>query len=140
MNGPDIRWIQRFKYYSKALDTLTRTIEPASERELTEAEKLGTIKTFEFTYELAWNLLKDFFEEMGETGMQGSKDVFEIAFQRGLIHDDSFMEMIKSRNQAVHTYNQETADEIFKKIIEIYYDAFVQLREAMLREKQKRNL
>ena len=39
--------------------------------------------------------------------------------------------MIRSRNQTSHTYNEETADEIFRKIIEQYYDGFIQFRDTM---------
>jgi len=40
-------------------------------------------------------------------------------------------DMIKSRNETSHTYNEETADEIFSKIIEAYYPAFDEFTEAM---------
>ena len=34
------------------------------------------------------------------------------------------MEMIKSRNQSSHTYNQSVADEIVRKILGLYHTAF----------------
>ena len=50
----------------------------------------------------------------------------------GLIEDgDVWMEMIRSRNQTSHTYDEETADEIFNKIINDYLDAFVSFKEKM---------
>ncbi len=42
------------------------------------------------------------------------------------------MEMILSRNLSSHTYNKETADKIFTKIITLYYPAFVEFEHKML--------
>ena len=65
MNNQDIRWIQRLENYSKALQQLTRFIERG---ELNEFEEQGLIQSFEYTYELAWNTLKDLFEDQGGWG------------------------------------------------------------------------
>jgi hypothetical protein len=41
------------------------------------------------------------------------------------------MDMIKSRNKTSHTYNEETADDIFFKIINEYYPEFKQFKNKM---------
>ena len=84
MNNQDIRWIQRLENYSKALQQLTRFIERG---ELNEFEEQGLIQSFEYTYELAWNTLKDLFEDQGETNLTGSRDVFRLTFRRGLVEN-----------------------------------------------------
>ena len=81
MSKPDIRWKQRFENYRKAVAQMTRFIEKG---ELNEMEEQGLIQSFEYTYELAWNTLKDFFEDQGEGNLFGSRDVFRLAFKRGL--------------------------------------------------------
>ena len=140
MSNEDIRWIQRLNHYGNGLDKLKDAMEIASERDLSELEKIGVIKVFEFTYELAWNVLKDFFESLGETGIRGSKDAFSLAFNRGLMPEGTLVKMIESRNQTTHTYNQETANKIFHEICENYYAVFEQLRNTLLQEKDNRNL
>lgn len=45
----------------------------AAVRPLTDLEKQGLIQAFEFTHELAWNTMKDFYEFQGESGIQGSR-------------------------------------------------------------------
>src|SRR5437868_8239263 len=115
MTDKDIRWEQRFANYKKALAQLQKFID---KRELNELEEQGLIKAFEYTYELAWNTIKDFYEAQGEADIQGSKNAFQLAFTRGLIQQGHiWMEMVKSRVQTVHTYNQEVADEIAADII-----------------------
>ncbi|SEF46436.1 Nucleotidyltransferase substrate binding protein like [Algoriphagus boritolerans DSM 17298 = JCM 18970] len=41
------------------------------------------------------------------------------------------MEMIKSRNQSSHTYNQEVAEGIARKISDTYFILFKELEEKM---------
>jgi nucleotidyltransferase substrate binding protein (TIGR01987 family) len=125
----DIRWKQRFYNYQKALVQLTKFIEKG---ELSELEEQGIIKAFEYTYELAWNVIKDYYEEQGEVSIQGSRDALRLAFQRGLITDgDNWMNMIKSRIASVHTYNLEVAQQINQDIHDIYFQLFIELKEKM---------
>ena len=125
----DIRWKQRFYNYQKALIQLTKFIEKG---ELSELEEQGIIKAFEYTYELAWNVIKDYYEEQGEVSIQGSRDALRLAFQRGLITDgDNWMKMIKSRIASVHTYNLEVAQQINQDIHDIYFQLFIKLKEKM---------
>ncbi len=125
----DIRWKQRFYNYQKAISQLTKFIEKG---ELSELEEQGIVKAFEYTYELAWNVIKDYYEEQGEVNIQGSRDALRLAFQRGLIADgDNWMKMIKSRIASVHTYNLEVAQQINQDIHNIYFQLFIELKEKM---------
>ncbi len=125
----DTRWKQRFYNYQKALIQLTKFIEKG---ELSELEEQGIIKAFEYTYELAWKVIKDYYEEQGEVSIQGSRDALRLAFQRGLITDgDNWMNMIKSRIASVHTYNLEVAQQINQDIHDIYFQLFIELKEKM---------
>jgi hypothetical protein len=56
----DIRWRQRFNNYLRAFQTLVEAAELAHSRELSKLEQQGLIQSFEFTHELAWNVLKDY--------------------------------------------------------------------------------
>ena len=121
----DIRWIQRFANYKKAISQLSEFIEKA---DLNELEDQGLIQCFEYTYELAWNTIKDFYESQGETGIQGSRDAIRLAFKRGLIENgDLWMKMIKSRTLTSHTYNEELVSEISEAIFNNYYQEFIKL-------------
>lgn len=128
MEHKDIRWRQRFANYSKALVQLERFIDKGN---LNEFEEQGLIKAFEYTYELAWNTMKDFYEYQGESGLQGSRDSIQLAFRRGLIKNgQTWMDMLKDRNRTSHTYNQKTASEIVQNILVHYSSAFIELRSA----------
>ena len=142
MKKQDIRWVQRFQNFEKAFKRLEEGVELATERELRDIEKEGVIQRFEYTQELAWKTIKDFYEFLGETGIQGSRDAFKLAFERGLIINSGqiLMDTIKSRNDVVHGYDEDTANKIFYDIKEKYYDAFKELLESLRKQKQTRKL
>lgn len=121
----DIRWKQRFSNYVRALKTLTEAVQLAKERHLTKLEEQGMVQGFEFTHELAWNVLKDYLEDKGIVGLIGSKDATREAFKNGLIEDGTaWMDMIKARNLSSHTYNPETAEEIVENVLTRFYPQF----------------
>ncbi|MDP1607844.1 MAG: nucleotidyltransferase substrate binding protein [Chlamydiales bacterium] len=119
------RWQQRLSNYTSALAQLKSAVALSSQRSLSDLEKQGLIKSFEFTHELAWNVMKDYFLDQGNPNITGSRDAVREAFSKGIILDgEPWMEMIKSRNQTSHTYNHKVADEIAEKITTIYYQLF----------------
>jgi nucleotidyltransferase substrate binding protein (TIGR01987 family) len=122
---PDVRWKQRLHSFQTALAQLRGAVNLARQRELSELEQQGLVKAFEFTHEMAWNTLKDYLEDQGETGIHGSKDATRKAFRFGLIEDgEVWMGMIQSRNRSVHIYNGEMAAEITRLVIQDYFPAF----------------
>jgi nucleotidyltransferase substrate binding protein (TIGR01987 family) len=141
----DIRWEQRFSNFNKALKKLSEAVgyvkndlvenniaKENAESLLTEIIKEGLIQRFEYTHELAWNVMKDFLIEAGDLKIYGSKDATREAFKVELIENgEVWMEMIKSRNMTSHTYNEEIADEICEKIISDYHSAFIAFQHEM---------
>ena len=135
MTEQDIRWIQRFNNFSKALVQLTKFIEKGN---LSDLEKQGLIQAFEYTYELAWNTIKDYFETQGEVNIFGSRDAFRLAFKRGLIENgEAWMDMIASRIATSHTYNEDVAEKIAGNVENVYYDEFVKLHKKFLTFKKE---
>lgn len=128
----DIRWIQRFNHFNKAFSQLKEAVDLASQRQLSKLEAQGLIQGFEYTHELAWNTLKDYFKEGGVTGIRGSTDATRIAFKEGLIeHGEVWMDMIQSRNLTSHTYNESTATQIIAAILDDYFVEFQRLQNKL---------
>lgn len=129
-NAQDIRWIQRFNHFSKALGQLRKFIQKGK---LNELEEQGLIQAFEYTYELTWNTLKDYLESQGETEIYGSRSAFRLSFQRGLIEDgETWMDMVRSRTLTSHTYNEEIAKQIANDVSRKYFPQFMKLYEKLL--------
>ena len=125
MDDVDVRWKQRLANFRRALAQLDAALELASQRELSELERQGLIQAFEFNHELACNVMKDYFAFQGNTAITGSRDAVREAFSKGLVEDgEGWMEMIRSRNQAAHAYNERVAREIADQVIERYHGLF----------------
>lgn len=143
MYQQDIRWKQRFDNYIKAFSKLEEAVQEIQNKYsideiknqddfLNDIIKEGLIQRFEYTHELAWNVMKDFLQEAGNNNIFGSKDATREAFASGLIQNGKvWMDMIQSRNKTSHTYNEETANDIFIKIINDYYLEFLQFKKRM---------
>jgi len=130
----DIRWQQRFSNYQKALAQLKEFID---ESELNRLEEQGLVKAFEYTYELAWNTLKDFLEYQGVTEIVGSRDAFRKAFSEEIITEGRiWMRMIESRNKTTHTYNEATAKEIVDAVRSEFFPAFCELEQTLTKRLQ----
>lgn len=125
----DIRWEQRFSNYRKALSQLKDVVGLEKPNRF---EEQGLIKAFEFTFELAWNTLKDFLEYQGFSGIVGSRDAIRTAFRESIVSDgQAWMRMIESRNKTSHTYNEKTARDIAQDVRTDYFPAFQELENTL---------
>ena len=125
----DIRWQQRFSNYNRALAQLETFADPPA---LNEREQQGLIKAFEYTFELAWNRLRDLLRSQGDTTLLGSRDTLREAFRLSLIDaGESWMLMIQDRNLTSHSYNRATADAIAAQVLNNYLPCFQQLSQRL---------
>jgi len=121
----DIRWKQRFSHFRKAFILLERTlvIEHPS-----DAERAGLIQFFEMSFELAWKVLKDYLEREGFV-VNSPRSAIKQAFQSGLLEDGHvWMEALTDRNLTVHTYEEEIALAVERKIRDVYFPALLNLK------------
>jgi len=137
----DVRWLQRFSNFKKAFGQLDSAVQLCQTRDLSDLEKQGLIQAFEYTYELSWNTIRDYFRWQGNANIAGSRDAIREAFANGLIEDgEGWMRMLKDRNRTSHTYNEETAREILENILTQYHSLFATLKTRMDQEAEKYDL
>lgn len=137
MDNKDIRWIQRFANYRKALAKLSHAVNIISNQvdwaeDVDDLLKEGLIQRFEYTHELAWKVMKDYAEYQGYTDVRGSRDAFRQALQMGIIDNAGWMSSIEDRNLTSHNYDEEVAGEVYEAIVNKYYPLFVQFERKML--------
>ena len=128
----DIRWIQRLDNYQRALTHLQSAVELMAQRELSQLEKQGVIQAFEFCWELAWKLMKDYLQWQGIAGLSGARDAIREAFRQGLIDDGQvWMAMLQDRNRTSHTYNETTMLELLDAISSDYAEEMVRFAKHL---------
>lgn len=138
MEEKDIRWVQRFSNYRKALVQLGKAVAIVSSqvKRNGDEDKLmeeGLIQRYEYTHELAWKTMKDYAEYQGLEDIIGSRDAIRQTLQVGLINDDRWMDSVRDRNLTSHNYDDETAQAIVSNIINVYYPLFVEYEKVMLK-------
>ena len=113
-----VRWGQRFSNLQKAFQQLQTglAIELPS-----NVEVQGVIKSFEFTFELAWKTLKDYLEAQGVL-CQFPRETLKQSFHYGILQDSEiWLEMLGKRNLLAHTYDEQLALEAYRLISEEYF-------------------
>lgn len=115
----DVRWKQRLSNLNKSLAHLAQAVEIETPSIIQQA---GTIQFFEMSFELAWKTLKDYLEEQGFVDVKSPKATIKKAFEIELITDGHlWLEALENRNLAAHTYDDQTAQEIYKLICQSYF-------------------
>lgn len=126
------RWEQRLDSYHKALARLAEIVGASKKRALNEFERDGLVQRFEFTHELSWKLMKAYAEYQGFDCIGGSRDATRKAFEMSLISDgQSWMDMIKSRNETSHNYDGSMADDVVDSIINRFYPLLADFYQKM---------
>ncbi len=133
----DIRWVQRFNNYRKALRLLSQAVSILSNKidrddSIDDLLREGLIQRFEYTHELAWKVMKDYAEYQGYSDVRGSRDAFRKALEMGIISDARWMDSIVDRNMSSHNYDEETALEIYDAVVGVYYPLFVEFENEMM--------
>ncbi len=107
------RYRKSLENYENAAKQLAKALnEPKS-----EFIRDASIQRFEFTYELLWKTIKVFLEEIHGVRTVSPRQVFKEAFALELIdNEDVFLEMIEARNLLSHTYNENQASTIYRKL------------------------
>jgi nucleotidyltransferase substrate binding protein (TIGR01987 family) len=91
----------------------------------------SAIQRFEFTFELAWKVLKACLEEKGLL-VYSPRDAFRGAFQVGLIENEpGWLEMVETRNLTAHVYDEKLAEEVYDSL-SAYLPLFQKLAEKTL--------
>jgi nucleotidyltransferase substrate binding protein (TIGR01987 family) len=118
-NSDEIRWQQRLSNFEKAMSRLETACE---EDDYSDLERAGLVKTFEFSFELAWKTLKDllYYEGYDE---KTPRAVLRRAFAVGYLDEseaETALDALDKRNLLSHTYSEDTAEEAVELITEQY--------------------
>ena len=93
----------------------------------------GCLHRFEFTFELAWKVIKSYLEYMGVVEGTGSpRETIQNGFKQGLISDgEGWIEMMLSRNALSHLYDEGESRRIYNNIKEKHIKLLRELKEKL---------
>ena len=99
-----------FENLEKAVETLDIAL---SKIDLNDLERDGLIQRYEYTFELAWKMMRKVLIALGRTDVSSSpKPVMRDAMEEGLIENvEEWFAFLEARNLSTHIYDQ---DEAFK--------------------------
>lgn len=131
------KFCKRYESFKRSLDALAE----ARERDMEDSFVLsGTGAKFSITLDLAWKVMKDIIvQRYGITDfvLGSPKEVLRKAFEVKLIHDDTWMEMLKVRNELAHDYDSVIIKNACGKIIGGYLELFFEFRRTVERLLEK---
>ena len=84
----DIRWQQRFSNFQLALSQLETSFEPP---ELNGRDQQGLFKAFEYTFELAWNSLRDLLSSRAMGSYKPGSDIDLCLEGKNLNHNNRLL-------------------------------------------------
>lgn len=123
------RFQERLSDYKSAVDRLEEALkEPESEIVID-----GVLHRFEFTFELAWETIKDALEYLELVDKTGSpRENIQLGFRHGIIEDgEKWIEIMLSRNLLSHLYDEKASRDIYNKIKSEYIIEFKKLRDRL---------
>ena len=129
-NSDERRWQQRLDNFGTALAQLTNACERGRYDDL---ERAGLIKTFEFCFELSWNVLKDLLFYEGHD-VKVPRAVIRKSFEVDYIDEDDceiLLDALDKRNLLSHTYWSEVALEAESLIKNRYHPVLQQLYRTL---------
>ena len=125
------KFINRYNSYCKCVNNLQncKTANPMDDFVIE-----GTVTRFNLSFDLAWKVMKDILvKRLGvlDYALGSPRGNLEAAFANGLINDDVWIQMLKTRNQLAHDYDGSLAERSFDQIVGEYYDAFCKFRDVV---------
>lgn len=113
----------KIEEFKQALDNL----KVSSVLEYSDISRDSTLLRFELVSEIAWKVLKIYLEDKFQIPTSFPAQIYREALKAQVLTAldvECALEMVKDRNRMVHDYNQNWADELYKKIIRDYIPLF----------------
>lgn len=114
--------------YHKALTRLQSALQKEPDDDMVLD---ATIQRFEFTFELAWKLLKALLDYEGIEATSPRSCIREAWKQHLIKNAEQWLDMQTKRDLSSHTYNEATALEIYRSIKEKYIDLLTELDQMV---------
>ena len=119
----------KWEEYHSAIGRLKRALAQKPDEEALYLD--ATIQRFEFSFELAWKLLRVVLAYEGIEVSSPRSSLRESWKQGWIDAGETWLDMLEKRNFSAHTYQEATAQEIYRNIKGDYIDLLTALDEKV---------
>lgn len=124
----------------KALKSLQRAVDRSQKAKEDEELRDAVIQRFEYSYELSWKMMKRMLEKESvnpsEIDTLSFRDLLREAAEKGFIQEiEPWFEYREARNRTSHTYDEESAKEVYESALRFFPEA-----NELLEKLKQRNL
>ena len=123
------KYINRYHTFCRSLKNLEKSRHADPKKDFVLE---GTILNFNLTFDISWKVMKDILiKELGilDFAIASPRKTLQQAFTNKIIDDDTWMQMLRVRNQLAHDYDGSLAEAKFHDIITVYFSLFEKLKE-----------
>jgi nucleotidyltransferase substrate binding protein (TIGR01987 family) len=119
--------INRYRSFCRSLSNLSDAVGRQPDDKFVLS---GTVQMYNLSFDLSWKVMKDIiveFHGISDYATGSPRETLRVAGSVGLITDDIWMEMLRTRNNLAHDYDGTLAVRYFERITTEYYgllDAF----------------
>lgn len=111
--------MEKLKRRTEEAEKALRTLKEISQEPYSVVVRDAAIQRFEYTFEAFWKFLNEYLREYEGVRCNSPKSCFREALSAGLINEEQTMTclgMTDDRNLTSHTYIEEVAEQIHRKI------------------------
>ena len=111
--------MEKLKRRAEEVEKALGTLKEISQEPYSVIVRDAAIQRFEYTFEAFWKFLRDYLREIEGIRCNSPKSCFRDALSTGLITEKQIitcLEMTDDRNLTAHTYIENLAEIMYKKI------------------------
>lgn len=118
--------------FSNALNRLQESLAQPKDQFVRDS----VVQRFEFSFELAWKVLKLYLEFLGRGQYNSPRECILAGAQVGVIDNSAkWLDYLRDRNISTHAYSEDLADQVYESAAEFVHDGLDLLK--LLEEKFK---
>ncbi len=128
-----LRWHFRFENFERAFSGLAEAVKRQTNGELDDLSQAGLIQRFEYTWELARKVLRDYLTDAGNPiAIPSAINLIRAAFEVNLIDDgDAWVAMLKARNVMAHEYDMDAFRQTVADIQTSYFPLIAKVKSKL---------
>lgn len=124
--------MRKYDVFVKCLNVLLESNRETND----DIYRMGIIGQFNLTFELSWKALREvlLLHGVNKAGTGSPREIIKAGYEFHFLSDEeTWLDMLKRRNQSIHIYDDDIAEELVSLIFDKYMPTFTNLRDELAR-------